>query len=117
MALARKRVKSPSMQLYLDELDGEARLSPDDERSLADAIAAGDAGARSRMIRANLRLVVTIASAFTGRGLGLDDLVAEGNLGLIRATKDYDPAFGTRFGTYAAHWIKQSIRVALLSTA
>ena len=79
-------------------------------------IARGDKDARARMIRANLRLVVRIARDYTGRGLSLDDLIGEGNLGLIRASEEFDPAFGTRFSTYASYWIKQSIRHALTNT-
>ncbi len=84
---------------------------------MAERIAAGDRGARDRMVVANLGLVHTIARNFTGRGLDLDDLVGEGYLGLIRATRDFDPHFGTRFSTYAAYWIKQSIRQALIETS
>jgi RNA polymerase primary sigma factor len=69
------------------------------------------------MIQANLRLVVKIAYFYLGRGLALDDLIGEGTLGLIRATGEYDPRFGTRFSTYASYWIKQSIRHSLINTA
>jgi RNA polymerase primary sigma factor len=68
------------------------------------------------MIEANLRLVVRIARDYVGRGIPLDDLIGEGNLGLIRATQEFDPAFGTRFSTYASYWIKQAIRHALINT-
>jgi RNA polymerase primary sigma factor len=68
------------------------------------------------LVEANLRLVAVIARRFAGRGLAFDDLVAEGNLGLIRAAGRYDPRFGTRFSTYAGHWIKQAIRHALINT-
>jgi RNA polymerase primary sigma factor len=103
------------LQAYLDDIHDNL-LSAEEERRLAEAIAQGDRDARARMIRANLRLVVRIARDYMGRGLGLDDLVGEGNLGLIRATEEYDPSFGTRFSTYASYWIKQSIRQALNST-
>ena len=66
------------------------------------------------MVKANLRLVVNIARRYLRRGLSLEDLVEEGNLGLIRATEGYDGGMGTRFATYASFWIKQSIRQALI---
>jgi RNA polymerase primary sigma factor len=68
------------------------------------------------MIQANLRLVVKIARDYVGRGIVLDDLIGEGNLGLIRAAEEFDPRFGTRFSTYASYWIKQAIRHALINT-
>lgn len=113
--LASRDRRATSLQDYLGAIH-ENLLTAEEERRLADAIARGDREARARMIRANLRLVVRIASDYTGRGLSLDDLVGEGNLGLIRATEEYDPSFGTRFSTYASYWIKQSIRQALNST-
>ena len=68
------------------------------------------------MIQANLRLVVRIARDYLGRGMGLEDLIGEGNVGLIRAAQEFKPRFGTRFSTYASHWIKQAIRHALINT-
>lgn len=73
-----------------------------------------DPYARERLVRSNLRLVVNIAKRYAGRGMGLGDLIEEGNLGLIKAVDYFDPDRGTRFSTYAAWWIKQSIKRALL---
>jgi RNA polymerase primary sigma factor len=69
------------------------------------------------MVRANLRLVVNIARGYTGKGLALQDLIEEGNLGLLRAVEGFDPNMNTRFSTYASYWIKQSIKRALVNTA
>jgi RNA polymerase primary sigma factor len=104
------------MDIYLRQIRDDALLSGAEECALAEAIKAGDRDARARMIRSNLRLVVKIARDYTGRGMSLEDLIGEGNLGLIRAAEDFDPRFGTRFSTYASHWIKQAIRHALTNT-
>jgi RNA polymerase primary sigma factor len=105
-----------NLNIYLREIKEDSLLTAAEERSLAEAIARGDSQARTRMIQANLRLVVKIARDYVGRGLVLDDLIGEGNLGLIRAAEEYDPQFGTRFSTYASYWIKQAIRHALINT-
>jgi RNA polymerase primary sigma factor len=104
------------LQGYFHDISRVSLLSATEEHELAEAIARGDRDARTRMIQANLRLVVKIAREYAGRGLVLDDLIGEGNLGLIRAAEDYDPRFGTRFSTYASYWIKQAIRHALINT-
>src|SRR5262245_47819249 len=105
-----------SLQLYLREIKDDPLLTAAEECALAEAIARGDHEAKARMVQANLRLVVKIARDYVGRGLVLDDLIGEGNLGLIRAAEDFDPRFGTRFSTYASYWIKQAIRHALINT-
>lgn len=105
------------LETYLREINETALLSADDETELAEAIAQGDVMARDRMVRANLRLVVNIARGYTGKGLGLQDLIEEGNLGLLRAVEGFDPGVGTRFSTYASYWIKQSIKRALINSA
>ena len=109
-------LQSP-LETYLREINETALLTADEEKELARAIAVGDAMARDRMVRANLRLVVNIARGYTGKGLGLQDLIEEGNLGLLRAVEGFDPDMGTRFSTYASYWIKQSIKRALINSA
>ena len=108
-------VRSP-LDTYLREINAVALLTADEEKTLARAIAAGDAAARERLVRANLRLVVSVARRYVGRGLALDDLVAEGNVGLMRAVEGFDPDMDTRFSTYATYWIKQSVRRAVVGT-
>ena len=109
-------VQTP-LETYLREINETALLSASDEQELALAIGLGDTRARDRMVRANLRLVVNIARGYTGKGLSLQDLIEEGNLGLLRAVEGFDPAMGTRFSTYASYWIKQSIKRALINSA
>jgi len=109
-------VQSP-LETYLREINETSLLSAAEERELATQIGEGDVSARDRMVRANLRLVVNIARGYTGKGLGLQDLIEEGNLGLLRAVEGFDPAMGTRFSTYASYWIKQSIKRALINCA
>lgn len=108
-------VQSP-LETYLREINETALLSAKEEKELAVRIGNGDTAARDRMVRANLRLVVNIARGYSGKGLGLQDLIEEGNLGLMRAVEGFDPAMGTRFSTYASYWIKQSIKRALINT-
>ena len=119
---AARKIKSSSslqtpLETYLREINETALLTADEEKMLARAIGQGDAMARDRMVRANLRLVVNIARGYTGKGLGLQDLIEEGNLGLLRAVEGFDPTMGTRFSTYASYWIKQSIKRALINSA
>ncbi len=108
-------VQSP-LETYLREINETSLLTPAEEQELAVRIGQGDTHARDRMVRANLRLVVNIARGYSGKGLGLQDLIEEGNLGLLRAVEGFDPAMGTRFSTYASYWIKQSIKRALINT-
>jgi RNA polymerase primary sigma factor len=95
---------------------GKGLLSAAEEQALDERIARGDRAAREHLIHANFGLVRTIARGYQGRGLD-DDLISEGNLGLITAADRFDPRFNTRFSTYAAFWIKQAIRQALVNTA
>lgn len=109
-------VQSP-LETYLREINETPLLTADEEKALARSIAQGDTSARDQMVRANLRLVVNIARGYTGKGLSLQDLIEEGNLGLLRAVEGFDPNMNTRFSTYASYWIKQSIKRALVNTA
>ncbi len=110
------RLQTP-LETYLREINETALLTADDEKELSHRISAGDAAARDRMVRANLRLVVNIARGYAGKGLPLQDLIEEGNLGLLRAVEGFDPDMNTRFSTYASYWIKQSINRALVNSA
>lgn len=105
------------LETYLREINGTALLTALEEKELAYGIAEGNKASRDRMVRANLRLVVNIARAYTGKGLPLQDLIEEGNLGLLRAVEGFDPEMNTRFSTYASYWIKQSIKRALVNSA
>jgi RNA polymerase primary sigma factor len=109
-------VQSP-LETYLREINETALLTADQEKDLARQIGDGNTEARDQMVRANLRLVVNIARGYTGKGLALQDLIEEGNLGLLRAVEGFDPTMNTRFSTYASYWIKQSIKRALVNTA
>src|SRR6187549_2590217 len=109
-------VQSP-LETYLREINETALLTADQEKALARQIGEGSTEARDQMVRANLRLVVNIARGYTGKGLALQDLIEEGNLGLLRAVEGFDPGVGTRFSTYASYWIKQSIKRALINSA
>lgn len=109
-------VQSP-LETYLREINETALLTADQEKDLARKIEKGSTEARDQMVRANLRLVVNIARGYTGKGLALQDLIEEGNLGLLRAVEGFDPNMNTRFSTYASYWIKQSIKRALVNTA
>ncbi len=92
-------------------------LSPEEEKEVTKKVADGDQKAREKLIRSNLRLVVSIAKEYVNRGLSFLDLIEEGNLGLIRAVEKFDPSTGYKFSTYATWWIKQAVRRALTDKA
>ncbi len=112
----RRDLKSHSpLQIYLHDINDTPLLSAGEERDLAERVAQGDPSAREHMVKANLRLVVNIARGYLGKGLCLEDLIEEGNLGLMRAVEGFDGMMDTRFSTYASYWIKQSIRRAVMN--
>lgn len=102
-------------QLYLRDIGRTPLLNAEQEVQCARAVRRGDRPSRQRMIVSNLRLVVRIAKRYCHRGLALQDLIAEGNLGLIHAVEKFDPEKGFRFSTYATWWIRQSIERALMN--
>ncbi len=98
-----------SVRLYLREIGRVKMVKPDEEIELARLIARGDCDAKKRLIQANLRLVISIAKKYVNRGLPFQDLIQEGNLGLIRAAEKFDHTKGFKFSTYATWWIRQAI--------
>src|SRR5213596_2936063 len=105
------------IKLYLREISKTPLLTAEEEVSLAERIKNGDPEARSHMIRANLRLVVKIAQDYSNYGMPVTDLISEGNIGLMKAVERFDPEKGGKLSTYAAWWIKQSIKRALANQA
>ena len=103
-----------SIKVYLNEISQHNLLSKEDEVRYAEAAARGNQEAKNALINHNLRLVVSIAKKYMGRGLTLSDLIQEGNFGLIKATEKYDVNKGFRFSTYATYWIRQSISRAIM---
>lgn len=102
-----------TMKLYMQSIGQYSLVTREEEKVLAKRIAAGEEAARAKLIRSNLRLVVKIAHDFKGQGLPLLDLIAEGNIGLMRAVEKFDPTRGAKLSSYAAWWIKQAMRRAL----
>jgi RNA polymerase primary sigma factor len=105
-----------ALRMYLCEVLTRPHLTHDQEIELAKRISGGgpvDEGAQKELIEANLRLVVKTARSFTGRGLGLLDLIYEGNIGLMKATQNFNSPRSYRFSTYAIWWIRHAIRVSL----
>jgi RNA polymerase primary sigma factor len=106
-----------SLRLYLREIGKVPLLTADQEVYLAKRIERGDMGAKTQMIEANLRLVVSIAKSYLGRGLSFLDLIQEGSLGLIRAVEKFDYRKGYKFSTYATWWIRQAVTRAIADKA
>ncbi|MCF0168208.1 MAG: RNA polymerase sigma factor RpoD/SigA [Bacteroidales bacterium] len=105
-----------SLELYLQEIGTEELLSPQQEKELSLRIREGDREALDQLTRANLRFVVSVARKYQNQGLSLQDLIDEGNIGLIRAARNYNPDKGSSFISYAVWWIRQAILQALAQT-
>jgi RNA polymerase primary sigma factor len=103
----------PGFRIYLDEIASNRVLTAEEERGLFQRIEAGDEDARQEVVDCNLKFVIRIARRFLGRGLPLEDLVQEGNLGLLEAISRFDYRLGFRFSTYSAFWIRQAIQVGV----
>ncbi len=106
-----------SVRLYLREIGKIPLLTPDEEAELAQRIVKGDKKAKDKMVESNMRLVVSIAKRYGGRGLDFLDLIQEGNTGLLRAVEKFDPAKGFKFSTYATWWVRQAITRAIADQA
>ena len=108
---------SDSINIYFNSIKRFALLGAKEERELALKAAKGDMDARRRMIEANLRLVVNIAKRYNGRGLSFQDLIEEGNIGLIKAVERFRASKGCKFSTYATYWVRQTIDRAIANQA
>lgn len=110
-------IADDSVRLYLREIGKIPLLSAEEELALAQRVVAGEKDAKDQMAEANMRLVVSIAKRYVGRGLDLLDLIQEGNTGLLRAVEKFDPDKGFKFSTYATWWIRQAITRAIADQA
>jgi RNA polymerase primary sigma factor len=110
-------ISDDSVRLYLREIGKIPLLKPDEELALAHRVKEGDKEAKDKMAEANMRLVVSIAKRYSGRGLDFLDLIQEGNTGLLRAVEKFDPDKGFKFSTYATWWIRQAITRAIADQA
>ena len=112
-----KEIANDSVRMYLSEIGRVELLTADEEIRLAKRIEKGDPIAKQKLAEANLRLVVSIAKKYIGRGLSFLDLIQEGNIGLFRAVEKFDPSRGFKFSTYATWWIRQAITRAIADQA
>ncbi|MBO7068893.1 MAG: sigma-70 family RNA polymerase sigma factor [Bacteroidaceae bacterium] len=108
-----KKNKTLSLEKYLQEISREPRLSAEEEIELSKKMHAGDRVALEKLVKANLRFVVTVANQYKDQGLSLPDLINEGNMGLIRAAEKFDETRGYKFISYAVWWIREGILRAL----
>lgn len=108
-----RRGEDTALAAYYRDVERYPLLTPDEEKELVSRMSRGDRSARDRLVNANLRFVIHVAKSFQNQGLGLPDLINEGNLGLMTAARKFDPAKGCRFITYAVWWIRQNIHKAL----
>lgn len=111
------RASEPAFYAYLQSIARTTLLKADEEKTLGAAIKEGNAEAMRKLVTANLRLVVSIAKRYRNQGLDMEDLVQEGNIGLMHAARKFDPTMGTRFSTYATWWIRQAIMRAIANKA
>ncbi len=111
----REAASADSIRVYFNAIRRLKLVNAEEEKKLAGRIAKGDSQARQRMIEANLRLVVSIAKRYMNRGLPLQDLIEEGNIGLIKAVERFKASKGCKFSTYATYWIKQSVERAIVN--
>ena len=116
--MAKSRRVKTDLELYLRQIDEVPLLNADEEKALSRKIIhEGCMASREHMVRANLRLVVAIAKRYMHRGMILQDLIEEGNIGLMKAVENFDPEYGARFSTYGSWWIKQGIKRALINAS
>ncbi|MDD2870389.1 MAG: sigma-70 family RNA polymerase sigma factor [Candidatus Gracilibacteria bacterium] len=116
-SISLSEISDDSIRMYLNEIGRVELLSPEEEISLGKQIKSGSMSARKKLAAANLRLVVSIAKKYMGRGLGLLDLIQEGNVGLFRAVDKFDAEKGFKFSTYATWWIRQGVTRAIADQA
>ena len=108
-------LEADTVKAYFNNVKKYSLLTPDEERKLARKIAKGDEDARREMVEANLRLVINIAKIYLNRGVPFQDLIEEGNIGLIRAAEKFRLNKGCKFSTYATYWIRQAIERAIIN--
>src|ERR671917_618164 len=110
-------MEQDTLKQYLKKIRGGRAFEAEEERELSHRAHQGDKEARRRLIESNLRLVISVAKKYRGRGVAFEDLIQEGNAGLIRAVEKFDPTLGNRFSTYATWWIRQAVTRAVADHA